>query len=147
MKKTHAGFKYGFIGGALLVMMHIILLVLFDGEVTGDWIAFLIALFVYFFIGRAAAESARRGSRYQISLKPDLMGAGVGAGLVSSIIVWIFIILRGIVRDAMGITIAVDPIGLCVLMLVDIGLSMALGGLGARSVKQQHRSTETDWTL
>ena len=140
---AHAGFRYGFRGGIVMIAIHLFMLMIFTGTNNGDLLAWFISLFVYLMIGRVAAQSQYDSSnsrKGEIDPVAGISGAGLGAALVTSVMVWIFIVVRGIVRDAIGIFVLVDPIGLFCFMFVDILIAMGLGRWGARMIENKYQT-------
>jgi hypothetical protein len=64
--------------------------------------------------------------------------AGLGAGLTASVLVWVYIIIRGVVRDAFGISIIVEPFSLCVGIFMDVVIAIALGAWGGNSIAKKY---------
>ena len=133
-KNIHAGFRYGFIGGAIMIVAHLILLLIFQGGSGGDWIAFLLAWIVYFFLGQSAAEAQYEQQKESL----DAPG-GIGAALVTSLIVWIYVIIRGIVRDAFGVFILAEPISLFCAITLEVLIAMAIGSWSGGMVDKKYR--------
>jgi len=136
----HAGFRLGAVGGLLMWGIHLILLLIFQGTNQGDFLAWTIQLFVYFFMGRTAAQKHYDAQRDEVDALRGVQGAGTGAALVTSILVWVFIILRSIVRDAVGFMVLVDPIGLFCVMVVDVLIALGLGSWGGKTVVRKHQT-------
>ncbi len=138
-KNIHAGFRYGFTGGIFMVVVHHILLLIFQGGNRGDWIAFLLGWVVYFFLGQSAAEAQYEQQKESLDATRGIQAAGVGAALVTSIIVWIYMIIRGIVRDAFGVFILAEPISLFCAITVEVLIAMAIGSWSGGMVDKKYR--------
>jgi hypothetical protein len=137
----HAGFRMGAFGGAIVVGLHIFLLLINRGENNGDTLAWLLQLIVYFFIAGNAAEQHHSAQRDDIDHLRGVQAAGTGAALVTSIIVWIYIILRGVFRDAFGIIVIVEPVSLFFFIMFDILVALGIGTLGGHQVVKKYRGS------
>jgi hypothetical protein len=137
---SHAGFRFGFIGAVIAVSVNLALILINSGDTRGDWFAWLIQIVIYFFISRNAAESQyndnlRSGSFEHLR---GVKAAGLGAGLTTSALVWTYIIIRGIARDAMGILIIIEPFSFCLMIIVDVLVAMGLGAWGGNAVAKKY---------
>jgi len=135
---SHAGFRYGFIGGAIMVVVHLMLLLIFQGTNKGDLLAWFLAWFVYFMIGRTAAQAQYDQQQDELDSTQGVRAAGTGAAMVTSIIIWIFIIVRGIFRDAVGIFVIAEPVGIFCSITVDVIIAMAIGSWAGRTVEKKY---------
>lgn len=136
----HPGFRFGLIGAVIAIFANLALILIYSGDTRGDGIAWFFQLVIYLFLPRNAAESQYndniRGGGFE-HLR-GVQAAGLGAGLTTSVLVWVYLIIRGIVRDAFGIFIFVEPFSLCFFILVDILIAMGLGAAGGRSVAKKY---------
>ena len=139
-KTSRIGFRVGFVGGVVMFFVHLILLFLMAGTNRGDWLAFLIGWFVYFFIGRSAAQEQYQLQQSSIEPMRGVREAGIGAALVTCVMTWGGIVVRGVLRDAIGITILVDPISLLCMMVIDGFAAIGLGAKGGQTVVQKHQN-------
>lgn len=139
-KRVNAGFRVGFVAGLIMVGIHLALLFFNGGTNEGDLLAWIISWFVYFMAARVAAERHYREQRDSTEPLRGVQGAGVGAALVTSVIVWIYIILRGVFRDAVGVQILVEPIGLYCMIVIDVLIALGLGALGGKRIERKHQS-------
>jgi hypothetical protein len=121
-----------------MVAVHLILLLLNQGENRGDVLAWLIQVGVYFFLSGSAAEQHYRAQQNNMSPLHGVKGAAVGANLVTSAIVWAYIIVRGIVRDAVGIFVFVEPISLCLVIAFDVVVAFAIGIWRGSAAENRH---------
>lgn len=139
-KRIHPGFTYGLVGALLSISVNLILLLINSGDQRGDSLAWFVQLIVYFFISRSAAEAQYRYNqqRGDFEYLRGVKAAGLGAGLTTSILAWIYIIIRGIVRDSMGIFVFMEPFSFACLIVVDVLLAMALGAWGGGSVAKKY---------
>jgi len=53
---------------------------------------------------------------------------------------WAYIFVRGILRDAVGIFVLVDPIGLGCFIVLDVVLAMAIGRWGAQTITNKYKT-------
>jgi hypothetical protein len=137
-KRSNPGFQVGFIGGMIMIFVSLAIFFMNGADTDGDLLVWFIQVVVYLFLARfAASRQADQQSRSYEPLR-GVQGAGVGAPLVTSIMMWIFIILRGVIRDALGMTITVEPISLCGWIILDVVLALGIGGLAARSIIKQY---------
>jgi hypothetical protein len=135
----HAGFQYGFIGGVVMWGIRLVLLLLFGGTNHGDILALIFQIFVYIFIGKAAAQKHYVLQRNEVNATRGVKGAGTGAALITSVLSWLFIIVRSVVRDAFGYVVLVDPVGLFCLMVVDVLIAMGIGSWAGKSVEKKYQ--------
>lgn len=138
-QRVHTGFRLGAVGGLLMWGVYLVLLLIFQGGNQGDFLAWIIQLFVYFLIGRAAAQKHYDAQMDEIDALRGVQGAGTGAALVTSILVWVFIILRGIVRDAIGFMVLVEPVGLFCLVMIDVLIALGLGSWAGKTVVRKYQ--------
>lgn len=137
----HAGFRVGAVGGTIVIGLHLFLLLVNRGTNDGDVLAWLLEIGVYFLVARVAASQHYELNLRESAIEPlrGVVEAGVGAAIVTSIVTWGFIILRGIFRDAFSITILVEPISLFCVIVLDVLLAIGLGRWGGNSVAGKYR--------
>lgn len=135
----HAGFRVGAVGGLIMIAVHLFLLAINRGTNGGDGLAGLLQLGVYFFIAHNAAEQHHNVQRDSVDHLRGVQGAGVGAAVTTSILVWIYIIVRGVFRDAFGVTVIVEPVSLCFVIAFDVLAAIGIGSLGGGLVARKHR--------
>lgn len=137
---SNPGFRFGFVGALIAILANLALILIFSGETSGDLIAWFLQVIVYFFISRSAAEAQynqnqRRGEFEHLR---GVRAAGLGAGLTTSVLVWLYIIIRGILRDAFGVFIFVEPVSLFCMIVVDVSIAMALGSQGGSAIARKY---------
>lgn len=139
-KRSNPGFQVGLVGGVIMIFASLAVFFMNGADTDGDLLVWFIQLAVYFFLARIAAS--RQADMQTSSYEPmrGVEGAGVGAPLTASVMMWIFIILRGIVRDAMGMTITIEPVSFCGWIILDVVLALAVGGLTGRAIVKQSQS-------
>jgi hypothetical protein len=139
--KIHAGFLVGLIAAAIMVVVQLFFLLIFRGTNNGDWIALGIQLFVYFFASQAAAQRHYDTNISTNNIEPlaGVRAAGIGAAITTSLIMWFYIFVRGIVRDALGIQILIEPISLFFMIVVDVLLAIGLGAWGGTIVVNRYK--------
>lgn len=135
---SHSGFQYGFVGGSVMIFIHIMLLLIFQGTNKGDLFAWFLAWFVYYFIGRAAAQNHYESQRESLNPTRGVQAAGTGAAMITSVLIWGYIIVRGIFRDALGVFIVVEPVGLFCTILIDILIAIGLGSWAGKSIEKKY---------
>jgi hypothetical protein len=135
------GFRFGFVGGLIAIVINLFFVLINGGDNRGDLLAWIMQILIYYFIARAAAENqAQVNNRSgQFEILRGVTGAGVGAALVTSIMVWIYIIIRGVVRDSFGVFVIVEPVGLFLIILIDVLIALGLGALGGSQVARHHQ--------
>jgi len=136
------GFRFGLFGALLMILVNLLLLLIFSGDTIGDLVSWFIQLFIYFLFARTAAESQYRknADRGDFEHLRGVQAAGIGSALVTSILMWIYIIIRGIVRDAFGIFIIAEPISLFCLVIIDILIAMGIGAWGGNTIAGKYRA-------
>jgi hypothetical protein len=138
---SHAGFRVGFIAGIIMVCIHVFLLFLNNWTNGGDPLAWVMAWFVYFFAGRTAAQQHYDAHRDEYNPTRGVRGAGVGAAMVTAIFVWVFIIVSGVFRDAVGVTAFIEPITLYCLTVIDVMVAMGLGSWAGNMVVKKYSNS------
>lgn len=133
----HPGFRYGFIGAVVAIFINLALFLMFAGDETGDRLAWALQLSVYVFVSRAAAENQynrniREGGMEHLR---GVQAAGLGAGLVTSTLVWLYLVIRGIIRDEFF----VEPVSMCFFIFIDVLIAMGLGAWSGKSVSNKYR--------
>ncbi len=137
----NTGVRVGLVTGLIVIALHVFLLLVNRGSNEGDVLAWLLEMVVYFLAGRTAAEQHFQAQRDSFDPLRGMPGAAVGAALTTSLLVWIYIIGRGVFRDAFGITVLVEPISLYCMVVVDVLLALGLGTLGGRTVIGKYRGS------
>ena len=141
-RRGSAGFKYGVGGAILMIVVHLFFLLIFRGTNNGDLLAMFLSWFVYFMVGRGAAQSQYNSQRESINPLRGVKDAGLGAGLIASLIIWGYIIVRGVFRDVLGIPILSEPVGLFCSIVIDVAVAMGLGRLGGYTVEKKYRGLD-----
>ena len=136
---SNPGFHYGLIGGLILVVFRLLLMFLFRSPTGGDLLAIFLAWFVYYFIGRQAAQKQFEKQQDELEPTRGVRAAGTGAALVTSILVWIFIVIRGIFRDALGIFVIVSPVGLFCAVVADVLVALGIGSWAGKRVARRYQ--------
>lgn len=142
IRRRNMGFRYGISGGIIMVVIHLFLLLLFQGTNRGDLLALFLSWFVYFMVGRMAAQAQYNIQREDLQPLRGVGEAGRGASMVACVFIWGFIVVRGIFRDALGVFIIVNPVGLFVAMLVDFIIAMGIGGWAGKTILDKYRVNE-----
>lgn len=139
-RRMNAGFSSGLIGG-LIISVVFLIFTLIDENMDNrtDSLVFLIQLAVFFFIGQSAAERQYYAQIEDPEPLEGVIGAGKGAALIVCTITWIFIIIRGIVRDSMGVFIFTDPVGLFFVILINFLIAIAIGTWAGKIVEKRYR--------
>jgi len=140
----NAGFTVGLAAGALMVLISLAVFFMRGGETDWDLLVWIIQLAVYYLAGRAAARRQAEAQRHTYEPGRGVVGAGVGASLTISGMMWLFIIIRGLVRDAMGMIIIMEPITFCGWIIFDVLLALGIGGLAGRAVFKQEQASPYD---
>jgi len=141
-RKIHAGFLVGMIAAMIMVAVQLFFLLIFLNTNNGDLIALGIQLVVYFLASQIAAQRHYDGNVSTNNIEPlaGVRAAGIGAAITTSLIMWGYIIVRGVVRDAMGITVTVEPFSLFCMIVVDVLLAIALGAWGGTIVVNKYKT-------
>lgn len=136
----HAGFRFGITGGVIMVIVHLMLLLIFRGTNQGDLIGWFIGWFVYVMIGRAAAQAHYNSRIDDPEPTRGVEGAGLGAAMITSLIVWFYIIARAVFREATGYYfIIADPVSLFCAIFIDMVIAMGLGRWAGNMVKNKYK--------
>ena len=145
-RKMNSGILVGLIAAVIMMGVHLFFMLILSGQNsngwihTGDWIANIIQLFVYFFASHSAAERQYHNQeRDATDALRGVRAAGIGAAITTSLLVWVFIIVREIIYDATGVTVTPDPFGLCAWIVVDVLLAIGLGAWAGGMVEKKYR--------
>ena len=143
-KRSNPGFQVGLVGGIIMIFVSLAVFFMNGADTDGDLLVWFIQLVVYFFLARTAAS--RQAELQSRSYEPTrgVVGAGVGAPLTTSVMMWVFIIIRGVVRDALGMTIWIEPFGFCGWIIVDVVLVLGIGALMGNSIVNQNKPDPWD---
>jgi hypothetical protein len=135
------GFRQGAVGGIIMVTIHLLFLLILAGDIgnRGYVPASIIQVVVYIFLSRAAAEVQHRENvcRGDFDHLKGVAGAGIGAPMIISFIVWLFKIILAIVRDAFGVLIIVEPYLPC-FIAVDVLLAIGIGAWAGNSIVRKY---------
>lgn len=137
----HPSLKAGLVGGAVAISVNLMLFLINAGETNGDILAWLVALAVYFFAARNAAQMQYDARRDELDACRGVVGAGVGAAYITSALTWVYIIVRGVVRDAFGIFIVMDPFSAFCTIVIDVMVAGGLGAWGGRTIYNKYCRT------
>lgn len=138
------GFRFGMIGGLVLILIHIAFQLISQRAAGLYIIAWVFGLIIYLIISRAAAQAQYNANRHELEPIRGVVGAGVGAALVASLITWGFFILRWIFLDMEGHTILVEPLVMVCALPIDVIIAMGIGALSGNSVARRS-SSSIDW--
>lgn len=144
LKSKNAGFQVGLIGGIIMIVTSLAVFFMNGADTDGDTLVWLIQLVAYIFLARYAASRQAEIQKNTFEPSRGVQGAGVGAALTTSVIMWIFIILRGLVRDAMGMIIVIEPVSFCGWIVLDVILALGIGALTGGSIANQVKGDPYD---
>ncbi len=137
--RSNAGFEVGFVGGIILALMNLTVFLINGGDTIGDGVVWFLQVGMYFFLGQIAAHRQLARNLHTYEPLRGVEGAAVGAPLVTSLVMWLYIIIRGVVRDALGIFIFVEPFSLCAWIFIDVLLAIGLGSAAGHRVLRAYR--------
>lgn len=137
-RPANRGFGVGLVAAGVMVAVHLTLLLINAGSNRGDVLAWLLQLVVYFLAGRAAAGQQHQAQQANVDHVRGVRAAGVGAALVTSVLVWVYIIVRGLLRDALGLTVMIEPVSLFAYIVLDVLLALAIGAWGGHTVARKY---------
>jgi hypothetical protein len=141
-KKIHAGILMGVVGAVTMAGIHLFFLLIFREVVVGDWVALAIQLLVYFFISQAAAQRHYDSQERSPEALRGVRGAGVGAAITTSLLTWVFIVLRDIILDALGQDLSLEILLTFCIVVVDVLLAIAIGSWGGTIVERKYKNSE-----
>ncbi len=143
MKKFHASFQYGFIGGAILVLVYLLTSLLSSSAVI-QWIMIVVEGLFYLGFAHSATEAQYR---FQVeNVEAPLAGVqseGTGAALIICVIGWVFRIVRWLIMSANG-AVLVEPLSLACNMGVSGLLALALGAWSSNRVVKKYQFMKDD---
>ena len=133
-KHSNAGFRLGSVGGLVIVGVIAILGFATQNWNTADRWGRLIGLGVAFAVAHQAAARQYRQQRAGLEPTRNVRGAGVGAALISIVIMWLFIIARDVIRDRPEMFTLTS----CVRVPIDIALAIGLGHMASGWLVRRH---------
>lgn len=138
-RSINEGFRVGLVGGIFASLLHLLLPLFSQGAAWGELLAWVLQWFLYLVVARSAAQ--RQYDKQQMEFDPlnGVQGAGTGAALVTSILTWIFILIRAVVVKAMGDFVIVEPVSLYCIIVIDVLVALALGTWSGNSVAKKYR--------
>lgn len=141
----HAGFRVGALGGLMMGGAHILLLLMIHTDAPAS----IVQPFAYFMLARTAAESHHRAQRNEVNHLSGVVGAGVGAAMVTAWLTTALVILFLAVFDLIDSDIVhtwvmVNPVGLFLYILFDTLIAIALGSWGGKTIERKHQGF-TGW--
>ncbi len=143
MKRFHASFRFGLIGGVILVLLYL-LTSLLSTSVAIQWIMVVVEGLFYIGFANSATEAQYR---FQVeNVEEPLAGVqseGMGAALIICVIGWVFRIVRWLILSANG-TVLVEPLSLACNMGVSGLLAMGLGAWSANRVVKKYQFMKDD---
>ena len=142
-RSPNPGFKVGLIGGMIMALINLVVFFVNGADTRGDFLVWIVQVLSYFLLGRMAANRQADLQRYTYEPTRGIVGAGVGAALTTSVLFWLYIILRGLVRDAFGVFIVMYPIQFAGWIMVDVTLALMIGAFAGRSVLR-HNAIDND---
>ena len=145
-RRTNPALPVGLVAAVVMVGVHLFLLLVLNHSntgrvVTGDWVAFAIQAVLYFLVAQIAAERQYSNNQSVDGYNPlqGVRAAGIGAAITTSLLVWVFMVVRGIVWDATGKAVSIDPLSLIFIVPAEVLLAIGLGALGGSLVERKYR--------
>lgn len=129
-RKRNAAFRVGVIAGVVMIVVHLTLWVALRDMGSADFVAWIIEWFVMLFAARSAAQQQHATQRESLEPLQGVQGAGIGAALITAVIVWLFIIVRDLFFATEFFSVALGILRIP----LDVIIALALGALGASSV-------------
>lgn len=137
-RPPNAGFRLGFVGGLVVVGVIAALGFVTQNWNTADRLGRLTALVVVLIVARQAAGRQYRQQRASANPARNVRGAGVGAALITVLVMWLFIFARDVARDQPG----AFTLTSCVRVPLDVALAVGLGHLAAGGVARRHERSD-----
>jgi hypothetical protein len=131
-------FRAGLIGGGIMMIVRLVMMFITQGSIVGTALSTLIGCFVYFAIGRSAAQQIKSLLEEDGAYNNAVRSAGMGAAIITSITGWLFTLLVNVIRDAQGEQVFVDPRLLCAGLVIDLLIAAGLGAFGSKTVIRRH---------
>lgn len=120
--------RVGIMAGINLILIHIMAWLITQDVGAGDVIGWLVGWFVVFMAARAAATKHYNAQRSAIEPLHGTQGAGIGAALITTFILWLFIIVRNLAGGGDSFA----NIWGVLRLPVDLFLALGLGTWGGR---------------
>jgi hypothetical protein len=140
-RNINEGFRVGLIGGITVACLHLLLPIFSGGRAWGDLLAWLLQWVLYFLLARSAAQRQYNKNQMELSALQGVQGAGVGAALVTSVLNWIFLLVRAFIVNAMGSIVIVEPISLYCIIVIDVIIALGIGAWGGGSIAKKYEIT------
>lgn len=152
MNKVNAGLSYGLLGGVIIVLLYlfnlyILVPVLSNGSaytytLSFDLLIWIIECFLFYVLGRAAAERQYQHQAYGDDSSDPFAGvqsSGMGAALLTWLLGWLFVGVRAFIWDLNGNTVYIEPVSLfCGILFTGI-FSISLGAAAGAAVVKKYQ--------
>lgn len=138
-RRGNAGFRYGLIGGLVVVGVNAVLGFALQNWNTADLIAWLLGWVVVFIVARQAAGAQVRAQMGELNPGRNAQGAAVGAALLTVLLVWLFVFGRDVVRDQPGLFTVFS----CARVPFDVVVALGVGSLAGAGVARRYEGQDS----
>jgi hypothetical protein len=153
MKRTHSSFRYGMVGGVILILTYIISMVVFPASTmeellgfrlfSGDILVYPIQCFLFYIFASQAAQQQFESQRHEMEPLVGVASEGRGAAMVIAVVGWLFVIGRWLWLDLSGGTVLIEPFSLFCSIVTIGALALIIGSFGANSVVKKYKHYES----
>lgn len=133
-------FRVGLVAAVVVIASSYFLMLILQHRTMADVITWLIEWMVLYFAARTAAQQRYGAQVDMVDPLQNLRGAGVGAALVTAILVGLFLTVRNLL-DGGASSILLD----LARITVDSFIALGLGAWGAQSVIKRNKTSETEF--
>ena len=137
-KTLNVGFSVGITASIIMLLLHIVVDLIYEGRAISDYFLWGIQVIFYFFIGMTAANKDYHNNIDMDEPLNGMLNAARGSGMVLSAIIWVYIFLRAMIVGAFQVFGGLG-IGMTMAFLVlDFSMAIGLSTFGGSLVKEQH---------
>lgn len=137
-KRPNSGIPVGLIAGFVVMIFHLMIDMVNQGDTKADLILWFLQLLVYFFIGIIAGSQQHNKQVYDSDALRGVVEAGRTSAIILSLFMWVYIIIRSIALDDSGMFQSFG-IGFSLLFgVVDFMIALGLGSLGASIIYKKY---------
>jgi hypothetical protein len=127
-KPGSTALRVGILAGIALILIHVAAWLVTEDVGTGDVIGWVVSWLVVFVAARTAADQQYRAQSDAIEPLQGVQGAGIGAALITTFILWLFITSRNLMGSGDAFTNAWGILRIP----VDLFIALGLGAWGSR---------------
>ena len=143
-KKSNASLSGGLVGFFVMILIHLLAIFIGNGYNRWDFIIWLIQLFLYFFVANFSGEKQYNLTKDTYRSVKGIASAATGATVITSIMVWLFLLIRYFILVNKGKFIYQSGVAIIFWVLIDLTMAFVIGNIVGRNVEKRHEGF-TSW--